>query len=82
MGTEGNGIRGIGLLGRVTRKVLGFGVGNNTRINVANHIAIVCNCEKGSGKNREGLCMFFTCNGSLFPKIAVGAETIFHVNIT
>lgn len=79
---------------RVTRKVLSFGVDNSTGINVTNHIAIICNCGKGLGsvgggggereekKRRVVDEFFFTYNGSLYPKIAVGAETIFHINIT
>lgn len=47
------------MLVRVTRKVLGFGVGNNTRINVTNHIAIVCNCGRGSGKKGRVVYVFY-----------------------
>lgn len=38
--------------------------------------------EREEKKRRVVDDFFFTYNGSLYPKIAVGAETIFHINIT
>lgn len=43
----------------VTRKVLGFGDGNNTGIYVTSQIAIVCSWGKDSGKKLRAVYVFY-----------------------